>query len=269
VADVRFGFGSNWRRFLHSLNDERISGAEDSLRDMLGVRTLQGVSFLDVGSGSGLFSLAAQRLGAERVHSFDYDLDSVGCTSELRRRYFPACKSWTIERGDVLDRAYMQGLGAWDVVYSWGVLHHTGHMYDALANVQLVVGNGGRLVVAIYNDQGWKSKAWWWVKRAYNTSVAARTAILGTFVPYSVGGALMKDIARGRNPLTRYSSHTRGMSHIHDWVDWLGGFPFEVASRSSLQEYFSNRGFVLERLISCGAKNGCNEYLFRKCASPS
>ena len=83
----RFEFGKNWGRFLAVLNDERISEAEASLKSMLKVEGLTGKSFLDIGSGSGLFSLAARRLGA-RVHSFDYDPQSVACTAELKRRYF-------------------------------------------------------------------------------------------------------------------------------------------------------------------------------------
>src|SRR5687768_13784961 len=98
AAGQRFEFGKNWQRFLSVLDDERIAEAERSLREMLGLETLAGKTFLDVGSGSGLFSLAAMRLGAERVHSFDYDPQSVACTQELKRRYFPDTTRWTIEK---------------------------------------------------------------------------------------------------------------------------------------------------------------------------
>src|SRR5437879_12723402 len=99
----RFSFGKNWQQFLRVLDKERIREAEKSLADMLQVKDLAGKSFLDVGSGSGLFSLAAMRLGADRVHSFDYDPQSVGCTKELRQRFFPKTGRWTIEEGSVLD----------------------------------------------------------------------------------------------------------------------------------------------------------------------
>jgi predicted RNA methylase len=102
----RFEFGANWLRFLGVLNDERISKAEQSLCEMLGVDSLVGKRFLDAGSGSGLFSLAARRLGAE-VHSFDYDPQSVACTRELKNRYFPKDEAWVIEEASVLDRDYL------------------------------------------------------------------------------------------------------------------------------------------------------------------
>jgi 2-polyprenyl-3-methyl-5-hydroxy-6-metoxy-1,4-benzoquinol methylase len=269
AGDTRFGFGRNWKRFFAVLNDERVRAAEDSLRAMLGVSTLEGASFLDVGSGSGLFSLAAVRLGASRVHSFDYDVDSFECTRELRNRYYSNKLSWTVERGSVLDGRYMRSLGTWDIVYSWGVLHHTGDMYGTFANVVPAVRAGGHLLIAIYNDQGWKSKAWWWVKRSYNANVLVRLAILVIFIPYSIVGGLTADLVRRRNPLARYSAHVRGMSHVHDWVDWLGGFPFEVASRSAIEAHFRAQGFSLERLISCRNKHGCNEFLFKRDARSS
>src|SRR5262245_11295643 len=105
----RFAFGSNWRQFLSVLNPERINRAESSLLTMLKTDSLAGLRFLDVGCGSGLFSLAARRLGAF-VHSFDVDLESVGCALELRRRYFPDDADWRIERGSALDRDYVGSL---------------------------------------------------------------------------------------------------------------------------------------------------------------
>ena len=115
----RFEFGANWARFLLTLNDERIQLAEESLRNMLKMENLHGKTFLDIGSGSGLFSLAARRLGA-KVHSFDFDKQSVACTAELKQRFFPDNSDWVVEEGSVLDTDYLSQLGQFDVVYSWG-----------------------------------------------------------------------------------------------------------------------------------------------------
>ena len=97
----RFTFGDNWSRFLSVLDERRIDEAVVSLKEKLEVDTLVGKTFLDIGSGSGLFSLAARKLGA-RVHSFDFDPQSVACTTELRRRYFPEDDGWRIEEASAL-----------------------------------------------------------------------------------------------------------------------------------------------------------------------
>lgn len=141
---ARFGFGRNWARYLALVDDERIAAAEQSLRDMLGRESLEGRRLLDAGSGSGLFSLAARNLGAI-VYSFDYDPESVGCARALRERYRAEDEGWTIEPGDALDEAYLGQLGTFDVVYSWGVLHHTGDIWGALGNMAPLV-KGGAIV---------------------------------------------------------------------------------------------------------------------------
>src|SRR3712207_3012789 len=153
----RFEFGKNWTRFLSTLTEESIRKAEQSLKDMLEVDDLRNTSFLDIGSGSGLFSLAARRLGA-RVHSFDYDPHSVACAEELRRRYFPDSPRWVVQQGSALGAAYVRSLDKFDVVYSWGVLHHTGEMWKGLANAEQAVAPGGKLFIAIYNDTGTQAR---------------------------------------------------------------------------------------------------------------
>lgn len=125
AAGERFEFGENWSRFLQVLDDDRIHEAKNSLKLMLGVESLEGKTFLDIGSGSGLFSLAARSLGA-KVTSFDFDPKSVACAIELKKRYFDGDKEWVISEGSVLDGEFIEGLGQYDIVYSWGVLHHTG-----------------------------------------------------------------------------------------------------------------------------------------------
>ncbi|MGH8527755.1 MAG: class I SAM-dependent methyltransferase, partial [Gammaproteobacteria bacterium] len=193
----RFEFGANWTRFLALVNEDRIRFAEHSLRDLLEAGTLQGKTFLDIGSGSGLFSLAARRLGA-KVRSFDYDPRSVACTRELKCRYFPDDPEWTIEEGSVLDQAFLVRLGTFDVVYSWGVLHHTGAMWQALENVTPLVKPQGRLYIAIYNDLGRASVLWKRVKRAYcRTPEPFRSLILGLALVRLWGPTTVRDFLQG------------------------------------------------------------------------
>jgi 2-polyprenyl-3-methyl-5-hydroxy-6-metoxy-1,4-benzoquinol methylase len=262
--DLRFAFGKNWRRFLLTLNQERISRSRDSLEKLLNMTRLTGLSAIDVGSGSGLSSLAMVLLGAARVHSFDYDEQSVACTQELKERFGPDTSLWTVESGSVLDRRYLSGLGTYDLVYSWGVLHHTGQMYQALENVIPLVKKDGRLVIAIYNDQGIQSRAWLMIKRGYNKNMVVRAVVVTAFASSYVVGGFLADLVRGRSPLQRYRAHERGMSQVRDWFDWLGGYPFEVASRQAIISFYQTRGFKLENLVSCGSKWGCNEFVFSR-----
>ena len=266
---ARFQFGENWSAFLTVLDDERIEEAISSLREMLGRRDLAGMTFLDVGSGSGLFSLAAARMGAQRVNSFDYDPSSVRCTQELRRRYAPGDGDWTIEHGSALDADYIRSLGRFDIVYSWGVLHHTGDMWAALGNTVEAVADGGRLFISIYNDQGPRSHLWRTVKRIYNA--LPRTLRLPftliVMIPRESLTAL-KAVAVGRpqeyvRGWTNYK-RSRGMSRWHDLVDWVGGYPFEVATPEAIFDFARSRGFLLERLVTCGGGLGCNQYVFAR-----
>ncbi len=266
VADgQRFEFGANWARFLSVLDDERIEEAKRSLKSMLGVESLAGSAMLDVGSGSGLFSLAARMLGA-RVHSFDYDPQSVACGRELKERYFPDDPDWVVEEGSVLDADYLGQLGRYDIVYSWGVLHHTGQMWTALANVAPLVNPGGKLFIAIYNDQGGASRRWLRVKQLYCSGWLGRALVKLVFYPYFALGRAVADLLQLRNPLTSYRDYkkSRGMSVLHDWVDWLGGYPFEVAKPEEIFEFYRTRGFRLERLVTCAGGLGCNQYVFTK-----
>jgi SAM-dependent methyltransferase len=263
----RFEFGENWRRFLAVVDEERIEAAERSLLQMVPAEALRGRTFLDIGCGSGLFSLAAVRLGAREVRSFDFDPDSVACAAELRRRFSAQPARWSIEQGDVLDRDYVQSLGRFDVVYSWGVLHHTGAMWLALDNAIAAVRPGGSLFISIYNDQGARSRIWRAVKRTYNRLPPARRVpfAIAVMAPWEVMSAL-KSAARLR-PLDYVRQWTgddraRGMSRWHDLIDWVGGYPFEVAKPEAIFEHVRVRGFRLERLVTCGGGSGCNQFVF-------
>jgi len=264
----RFEFGDNWTRFLSVLDDRRILDAEASLKQMLGITRLDGQKFLDIGCGSGLFSLVARRLGAQ-VHSFDFDLRSVACAQELKRRYFPEDEAWHIEEGSILDGEYVERLGQFDIVYSWGVLHHTGSMWVALESaIGRVAIPHGTLFIAIYNDQGWKSHAWWFIKLIYNrlprlfkglfvvgVSVLVQTLVI---IKYSIKLKPMVAIA----PLLS-DRRERGMSARYDAIDWIGGFPYEFTRYDVLVDYLKARGFSLTNYRRDDSQ-GCNELVVKR-----
>lgn len=266
----RFEFGKNWQRFLSVVNEERILEAEKSLKKALSIENLKERTFLDVGCGSGLFSLAASRLGA-KVYSFDYDPNSVACTKELKRRYFPHQSDWIIEEGSILDRTYLKSLGIFDIVYSWGVLHHTGAMWQAIENITDCVRDGGKLYISIYNDQGEQSIRWREIKKFYCSSWLGKILVTARFVPMFFWELLVFDFKAKRNPFLRYQEYKkqRGMSMFYDWIDWLGGYPFEVSKPEKVIGFYQERGFILKDLFDCGEGLGCNQFLFVKSRSDS
>jgi len=260
--ELRFAFGRNWKSFLSTLDEHRIEEARRRLCESLGRSDLRGVRALDVGSGSGLSSLVMHLLGAD-VLAFDYDTDSVACTEELRRRYAPDATDWRIVQGSALDPAFMAGLGQFDLVYSWGVLHHTGAMWPAIELAAARVASNGTLLLALYNDQGRRSRVWHAIKRLYCSGASGRCLVAAAFYPLFAAYALWQDLRRLHMPGThaREYAQKRGMSIFHDWRDWLGGFPFEVAKPADVECALAANGFTLRReTLTHGL--GCNEFVF-------
>ncbi|MEU8201862.1 methyltransferase domain-containing protein [Streptosporangium sp. NPDC049046] len=296
----RFAFGRNWKAFVDLVDESRVQRAIDSLRATLEVEDLAGRTFLDVGCGSGLFSLAAHRLGA-RVHSFDSDAEAVESAVRLRHAFAPDGSgaveggatdaprmtereaadasqtaeerdaSWTIERGSILDGGYLAGLGTFDVVYVWGVLHHTGAMWRAFDATVGLVAPGGLLFVSLYNDQGRQSRVWTAVKRRYNRSgPVTRCALVAGSAAYIYRAWPLIKVARllrGRADPT--APQPRGMSRRHDMLDWVGGYPFEVSRPEQVLARARAHDLSLLLLKTCAGGLGCNEYLLKRPAEPA
>lgn len=261
AKELRFGFGDNWKHYLDSIGRHNLDAAQTSIANRYGPDGLAGKRFLDAGSGSGVFSRAAALMGANVV-SFDFDAASVACTRALQRQ-LPG-HPWEVSQGSLLDEAFMTSLGTFDVVYCWGVAHHIGEMWRALEN--LARRATGDIIISIYNDQGKPSKRWLAVKRAYNRHRWLRPLLIACAWCRLWGVKFIIDTLHG-SPLKRWrtnNSDTRGMSARHDLIDWVGGYPFEVAKPEQIFNFFLARGFELTDMTTQAGGIGCNEFAFRR-----
>ncbi|OGI17699.1 MAG: hypothetical protein A3J63_02815 [Candidatus Moranbacteria bacterium RIFCSPHIGHO2_02_FULL_40_12b] len=261
-----FSFGKNWQSFLKTLDDKRINEAKKSLVNFLGgEEKIKGKTFVDIGCGSGLFSLSAYLIGASKVVSVDVDDFSVTCVKHLKEKQNNPPR-WEIIKGSALDENFIKSLGQFDIVYSWGVLHHTGDMHKAFENITLLTHELSQLYLAIYNDnklffEG-SSSFWLKVKRLYNKSSRITKRIMeGIYIAYFVCGLASHFI----NPITyiRNYQSLRGMNFFTDIKDWLGGYPYEYASTETIVNHFKNLDFMCAKTIPARSI-GCNEFLFIK-----
>ena len=259
-----FSFGKNWWRFLNTLDEAKHRDARSSLTQFLNSENLRGKTFLDAGCGSGLFSNAAYDLGAEKIVSFDLDPFSVRCCNYLHEKVGKP-ENWEVHEGSVLDSEFLSKLGKFDIVYSWGVLHHTGKMWDGIFNTANLVKEGGCYYIAIYNKVigGRSSEFWLKVKKIYNAlpEMGKRSMEFLYVLIFSI-----RRLLRFQNPIKdilAYKVDHRGMNWQTDIRDWLGGYPYEFATAEEVFKYMKSNfpNFNLVNLKS--ADNvGANWFLF-------
>ena len=266
----RFRFGKNWKSFLKRVDSINLKSSKVQLAEWLD-NELLGKNFLDIGSGSGLSSLSAFELGA-KVYSFDFDEDSVECTKYLKKIKFPKSPKWKIFKGSILDKKFLlklNKLDKFDIVYSWGVLHHTGSMWEAINNACELVTKKGKLFISIYNDQGEDSLKWQKIKKKYNNLSEPLKSIYLIFQILKMELAFIKEHVIHNKVKEyflyrlNYSKNYRGMNYFSDVIDWIGGYPFEFAKSNLVIDFVETRGFkTIKTQINNGS--GCSQYLFER-----
>jgi SAM-dependent methyltransferase len=257
-SEITFSFGKNWQNFLKVIDEADFNRSRNDIERWFKNRLeLSGKTIIDIGSGSGIHSFVLSSFNPSRLFSFDYDKNSVAATTSLWEKAGKP-ENWTVEHGSVLDLNYINKLGQYDLVYSWGVLHHTGSMWEAIKNASTVVKPGGYFLLSIY--QGLKTyEADLALKQKYNAS-----GYLGKKWMEWKDGILpvMKERWKaGKNPFKWNEKRLRGMNRYHDIVDWLGGLPYEVASAEQMIGFLSPLGFVL---LEKDMSQACGTYLLQK-----
>jgi 2-polyprenyl-3-methyl-5-hydroxy-6-metoxy-1,4-benzoquinol methylase len=270
--DARFRFGENWQSFSATIDSESITEAQNSLKILLKRDTLDGLRFLDIGCGSGLFSLAARNLGAI-VHSFDFDTDSVLCTRSLRDSRRPSDPEWMIEQGSILDDNLVMRVGTFDIVYAWGVLHHTGSMRHAIENAARLVNPGGMLAIALYRKTFFCPL--WSIEKRWYASASPRAQRMAVALYVSAMRARLLLTGKSFNAyVASYKNNLRAMDFEHNVRDWLGGYPYESIRRDDVIDFVSKLSFECAHM-NCERQSiglfgsGCDEFVFRSSEAKS
>jgi 2-polyprenyl-3-methyl-5-hydroxy-6-metoxy-1,4-benzoquinol methylase len=257
----RFGFGKNWSNFIEShYSEERVKSSINRFKEFTSLNDLNQVDFIDVGCGSGLHSLAANRLGAQSVFSFDFDPNAVEITQKLRSMEGNPL-TWEITQGSILDEEFVSSLSKYDFVYSWGVLHHTGEVWRAIENTSALVKNHGYMYLALYSLNVQTDPEYWlrtkqkYVKSSRFTKVIMEQKYLFRYVY----GSSLRNFLKGR--FRSENGRMRGMELMTDVRDWLGGWPMEFVLDEDVEKVVSQLGFKLKNVKKGEA---CTEFLFKK-----
>jgi SAM-dependent methyltransferase len=264
-VSTHYEFGENWRKYAGLINDQRISAAERGLAKLLTREELAGRTFLDIGCGSGLHSLAAARAGVAAITAIDLDPNSVATTKAVLTRFAPTEVEWQAMERSVFD---LDSLPLHDVVYSWGVLHHTGAMERAISAAAARVRPGGLFAIALYRKTP-LCGFWRIEKKLYTQGGPAMRGVLETLYNGARG---MSFWLRGRSFKAYKADYAalRGMEYMTDVRDWLGGYPYESISKPDMLAIADALGFdflrgdIREKPGSGLLGSGCDEYVFRK-----
>jgi 2-polyprenyl-6-hydroxyphenyl methylase/3-demethylubiquinone-9 3-methyltransferase len=256
---MRFSFGRNWLSYSKcALDQNKVISARQEFASLMRGIELRGARFLDIGFGQGLAVFFAAEAGADVI---GIDVDPI-CAKALQatRRFFPSTTLPQIKLVSILDDEFVrsqQTMDGFDVVHSWGVLHHTGNMTKAFQNAASLVKPGGFLIISIYNRH-WTSPFWRTLKYVFHHLPGFLQNAM-VFVLYPFFYARARSLSKDGSPMA-----SRGMDLRHDLRDWLGGYPYEYASPIAVQRFFAELGF---RTVWCEPTKGftgCNEFVFQK-----
>ena len=256
---ITFSFGENWKNVLGELDEDDFRRAGNDIEEWLGAENIKGKRIIDIGSGSGIHSFVFHTMGAKELISFDYDKNSVEATTQMWRKAGSPV-NWKVMHGSILDEKFIKNLGEFDIVYSWGVLHHTGQMWKAIANACSIVKAGGNFWISIYL-KGPRYDAHLELKRKYNR----RSSLGKNMMVYVEILKTMKDLlVQRKNPFKWNQKIGRGMRMYNDIIDWLGGLPYEVASKEEIVSFCGQEKLMLKKVLEKKWDGGCNVYLFNK-----
>jgi SAM-dependent methyltransferase len=271
-AAEHFAFGKNWASYAAKVTEAELAEAERGLVRLLGPAGLATQRFLDIGCGSGLHAVAALRLGAREVIAVDLDPESVRTSEEVLRRFAPEGAAWRVLAADVFDLT-PGAFGTFDIVYSWGVLHHTGNLERALASAAALVGPNGRLVLALYRrtwlDAFWRVEKRWYAHASDKSQARARSVYLALF------RLRMAMLGKNFAEYVRTYRSNRGMDYYHDVHDWMGGWPYETIEPGEVARLMAPYRFEAEHVPVRPAEkwfrrpvglfgSGCEEYVYRR-----
>lgn len=262
---THFSFGKNWASYASQMGDVEIEEARKGLVKLLPEDDLRGRSFLDVGCGSGVHALAAARCGVARIMAVDIDPDSVATTRRVLTQSHVTVP-WQADQVSVFDLD-PKVHGTYDVVYSWGVLHHTGAMVEAIGKAAALVAPGGLFAFALYRrtrmDRFWIAE-----KRFYaHAPRAVQKVFRGAYIAAFATAMTLRG-SSFRNYVANYRS-SRGMDLYHDVHDWMGGYPYEAILAPEVDALLRPLGFesvrVFARPMTLGLLgSGCDEYVYRR-----
>lgn len=264
-ADTHFAFGKNWASYAALIGDREIAEAKNGMLKLVPGDEFRNHSFLDIGCGSGLHALAAAKLNVSSITAIDIDADSVATAKALLERHAPPMP-WRVEQASILD-VEADRFGSFDIVYSWGVLHHTGDMWAAIEKAAALVKPGGLFVFALYHatrmDAFWKREKRWYAHASPSAQAVARLVYRSLY--------RLNHVAKGvsHSEYVKNYRSARGMDFDHDIHDWLGGHPYETALAPDVERKMATLGFKPERVFASPMTrgllgSGCDEYVYRR-----